>query len=93
MYKAPGDYVAVTPQHLTFTSVLDQMCITVSISSDGVVEPTESFTVTLSSTDPAVQLRQPIASVTINDSTGKYLLFVCPGCPEAKILTQADVDS
>jgi len=48
MYTAPGDYTAVTPQHLTFSSVPDQMCITVSISSDGVVESTESFTVTLS---------------------------------------------
>ena len=93
MYTAPGDYTAISPQHLTFSSAPDQMCITVSISNDGAVEPTESFTVTLSSTDPAVQLPQPIASVTINDSTGKYLLSVCSGCPEAKMLTQADVDS
>ena len=84
MYTAPGDYTAVTPQHLTFTSAPDQMCITVSISNDGVVEPTESFTVTLSSTDPAVQLPQPSTSVTIFDSTGKYLLSVCSGCHKAK---------
>ena len=74
MYIAPGDYTAVSPQHLTFTSAPSQMCITVNISEDGVVEPTESFTVTLSSSDPAVQQSLPSStSVTINDSTSKYL--------------------
>ena len=77
MYTAPGDYTVVTPQHLTFSSAPDQMCITVSISNDGAVEPTESFIVTLSSTDPAVQLMSPTASVTIFDSTSKYLLSCC----------------
>ena len=78
MYIAPDDYTAVSPQHLTFTSAPSQMCITVNISEDGVVEPTESFTVTLSSSDPAVQQSLPSStSVTITDTTSKYLLSVC----------------
>ena len=85
MYIAPDDYTAVSLQHLTFTSAPSQMCITVNISEDEVVEPTESFTVTLSSSDPAVQQSLPSStSVTINDSTSKCLPSDCSSCHEAK---------
>jgi len=54
------------------------MCIPVSIFNDNVVEATELFTVTLESTDPAVQMTPSNTSVTIIDSTSKYTssLFV-----------------
>jgi len=53
------------------------MCIPVSILNDNVVEANKLFTVTLESTDPAVQFTLSFASVTIIDSSGKYLLCVC----------------
>jgi len=52
------------------------MCVTISISNDGVVEETESFAVTLVSEDPAVVVMLPFSSVTINDSSGKYFFFL-----------------
>ena len=58
---------------MTFSSAPDQICITISISDDGVVEETESFAVTLVSQDPAILIMLPFASVTIIDSTGKYV--------------------
>ena len=50
------------------------MCSPVSISSDTVVEATESFAVILESTDPVVQVTQQFASVIIIDSepSSKY---------------------
>ena len=69
----PDDYTAISSQPVTFSSGPDQICIPISISNDGVVEETESFTVTLVSGDPAVQVTLPNANVTIADSTGKYL--------------------
>ena len=71
LYTAPDDYTAVSSQPVTFSSAPDQICITISISDDEVVEETESFTVTLVTEDPAVLIIQPFASVTIIDSTGK----------------------
>lgn len=53
------------------------MCTPISISSDGVVEDTESFIVSVISEDPAVELTQPLSSVIINDSTSKFLLSIC----------------
>jgi len=52
------------------------MCTPISISNDGVVEDTESFTVSLISEDPAVQLTQSTGSVVVNDSSGKLIQAV-----------------
>jgi len=57
---------------VTFSSSPDQICIPISISDDEVVEETESFTVTVDSEDPAVQLTLPNASVIIVDRSSKY---------------------
>jgi len=76
LYTAPDDYTAISSLPVTFSSAPDQMCITISISDDGVVEETESFAVTLVSEDPSVVLMLPFSSVTINDSSGKYLYFL-----------------
>ena len=40
------------------------------------MEETESFVVTLVTEDPAVLIMLPFASVTIMDSTGKYLFVL-----------------
>jgi len=72
---APNDYTAnSTPQPLTFSSAPDMMCISIIIIDDRVEEPTESFAVTLNSTDPAVNFSIPNANVTIIDGnvTSKY---------------------
>ena len=77
MSIAPGDYISITSQPVTFSSAPSQMCIPVSILNDNVVEANKLFTVTLESSDPAVQFTLSFASVTIIDSSGKYLLCVC----------------
>ena len=77
LYVASGDYTAISSEPVTFTSAPDQMCISVSISNDNVVEAAELFAVILGSADPAVVIAQPFSSVTINDSSGKHLLSVC----------------
>ena len=76
LYTAPDDYTAISSQPVTFSSAPDQMCITINISDDGWVEETESFVVTLVTEDPAVLIMLPFASVTIMDSTGKYLFVL-----------------
>ena len=57
---------------MTFSGSPDQICIPISISDDEVVEETESFTVTVDSEDPAVQLTLQNASVIIVDRSSKY---------------------
>lgn len=77
---APDDYTAISPpQLLTFSSAPDSMCISISIFNDTVEELTESFAVTLSSTDPAVNFSIPNATVTIIDDnvTSKYTPSFC----------------
>jgi len=76
LYTVPDDYTAISSQPATFSSAPDQICIPISISDDGVLEETESFAVTLVTEDPAVLIIQPFASVTIIDSTGKYLFVL-----------------
>ena len=77
LYVASGDYTAISSEPVTFTSAPDQMCISVSISNDNVVEAAELFAVILGSADSAVVIAQPFSSVTIIDSTRKHLLSVC----------------
>jgi len=55
------------------------MCITISISDDGVVEETESFAVILVTEDPAVSIMLPFTSVTITDSSGTCLVLMGEG--------------
>ena len=64
----PDDYTPVDSQPVTFNSAPSQMCISITIRSDFIIEPNELFTVTLDSTDPAVQLTLSSANVTILDS-------------------------
>ena len=59
---------------MDFTAVMNEMvafpstsCLTITIIDDGVVEPDESFTVAVTSSDPAVILGDDVATVTIAD--------------------------
>ena len=65
---APNDYTAVISQPVTFSSAPSQMCVSITIINDFMIEPNEVFTLLLESTDPAVQLMSAFASVTILDS-------------------------
>ena len=67
-HVASDDYTPVDSQPVAFNSAPSQMCISITILNDFIIEPNELFTVTLDSTDPAVQLTLPTASVTILDS-------------------------
>ena len=66
---APDDYTAITSQPVTFNSAPSQMCVSITIIDDFMIEPNELFTVLLESTDPAVQLTLASASITILDSS------------------------
>ena len=65
---ASSDYTAISSQPVTFSSAPSQMCVSIAIINDLTIEPNEQFTVMLESTDPAVQLTSPTATITILDS-------------------------
>ena len=65
---APNDYTAIISQPVIFSSAPSQMCVSITIINDFMIEPNEVFTLLLESTDPAVQLILAFASVTILDS-------------------------
>ena len=58
------DFTAVVNEMVDFPST---SCLTITIIDDGVVEPDESFTVAVTSSDPAVILGDDVATVTIAD--------------------------
>ena len=68
--SAPGDYSSgIFP--VTFDSMTSTQCISITLVDDNLVEDTETFTVSLSSSDPAVQLGTPsTAFVSILDTSG-----------------------
>ena len=57
---------------LTFNSSTTSEMVTVTISTDSVIEDEETFTLTLTENDAAVDmLMPPSATVTITDQTSK----------------------
>ena len=62
IYPAPGDYFPLPNVALDFPA---QMCIDITIIDDGLVEPPETFIVSLTSTDLAVIVDVPEAQVVI----------------------------
>ena len=72
---APNDYTAINSQPVIFSSAPSQMCVSITIINDFMIEPNEVFTLLLESTDPAVQLILASASVTILDSC-KHLFLI-----------------
>jgi hypothetical protein len=64
------------PAVLTFTSTQQRSCVNVVIIDDDVVEPLESFTVTLSSTNFQVNILIRNALVNITDNDGKLMITI-----------------
>ena len=70
------DYVPAT-REVRFQMAPDTMCHSFTILEDTEKEPVETFGVLLETNDPAVQLIDTLAIVSINDSTGiSTMLFV-----------------
>ena len=61
-------------QPLVFDTAPAQMCVVINIRQDTVVENDETFTVSLSSSDPAVVITTNTTEVTIVDETGLRFL-------------------
>ena len=62
IYAAPADYLPLVNVVLEFPA---QMCIDITIIDDGLIEPIETFVVSLTSTDSAVIVDIPEAQVEI----------------------------
>jgi hypothetical protein len=63
------------PAVLTFTNTQQRTCVNVLIVDDDVVEPLETFTVTLSSTNFQVNILTRNALVNITDNDGKLIII------------------
>ena len=71
-HTAPGDYTTLVTE-LTFTAddgIGSVQCVNVTIIDDEILEPDQSFTVSLSSSDPVV-FGIDQASIVIGDNDGK----------------------
>ena len=79
MFSTVGvDYEAAT-REFEFQTAPDIVCCSFTILEDTAVEPVETFGVLLETSDPAVQLTDTFATVSINDSTG-IMLICTSGC-------------
>ena len=68
-----GDYTSLS-MDLTFNSVTTSWMVTVTTSNDSVIEDEETFTLSLTENDDAVNMLTPqSATVTITDQTSKYI--------------------
>ena len=65
------DYTSVSVG-LTFNSGITSQVVTVATSTDMVIETMETFTLTLTETDDAVDVMPQTATVIIIDQTSKY---------------------
>lgn len=63
-FAAPADYVGIS-EDLTFDSSTNRICVNVSIENDDILEATESFTASLTTSNSAVRLDQDVARVDI----------------------------
>ena len=72
----PGDsdYIATPTTVVTFSSGSTSRTVTVMAEGDNVIEDDETFTLSLTSTDTAIDMLMPqSATVTITDQTSKYI--------------------
>ena len=70
MHTAGMDYTAVS-RNLAFNGIVSFQMVTIPILDDLIVERSEIFTLTLTSTDPAVVLNS--SSITIEDTDSELL--------------------
>ena len=68
---APSDYTSVTME-LTFNAGNTNQTVMIPIVGDNVVENTESFIVSLTTGDSAVNLNPQTTTVTIQDDDSKH---------------------
>ena len=64
---ASSDYMALT-QEQTFNSGTPRVCVSITLMRDGSNEDSETFSVSLTSTDGAVVLGRDVTTVTIGMS-------------------------
>ena len=57
-----------------------EKCVSVTISNNAVAESTETFTMTISDSNVAVDSNRQATTVSIVDDDGMYDLFLCPSC-------------
>ena len=69
------DYVPATIE-VQFQMAPNTMCRLFTVLEDTEKEPVEAFGILLETSDPAVQLTDTFASVSINDSTGMYKKYL-----------------
>ena len=86
---AGGDYTPLTTD-LTFGGAAVTKVVTIVIHDDLVVEDSEFFNMTLTTTDPSVTLEPAAAAVTIEDEDSKLLHIYSHAC---NIVKQNDVFS
>ena len=69
---ADSDYTSLT-MNLTFSATTANQTIVINASIDNVIEDPETFTLFLTSDDPAVMLQSVSRNVSINDTTSEYI--------------------
>ena len=70
MFSTVDDDYVPTTIDIQFQMAPDTICHSLTILEDSEKEPVETFGVLLETSDPAVQLADTFATVSINDSTG-----------------------
>ena len=70
----PGDSDYTAPTMITINSGSTSQTVTVMAEIDSVIENNETFTLSLSKDDTAVNVMPQSATVTITDQTSKYSL-------------------
>ena len=71
-YSSDGEDFISTVQMLTFNATTRKLCVEVQIVNDGILESgAESFSIILTSTDPAVNLSLSNTTVKITDNDRK----------------------
>ena len=69
---AGSDYTSLT-MDLTFSDTTSSHNVMIMTSTDGRVEDPETFTLSLTSTDPAVMPQSVSRTLSINDITSEYI--------------------
>ena len=69
---AGSDYIPLT-MNLTFSATISNQTVTIMTTNDSRVEIQEIFTLSLTSTDPAVMPQSVSRNISITDMTSEYI--------------------
>ena len=72
-FTAGEDYISVS-RDLVFAAGDTEECVLITLVDDNVLENDETFRVTITAVDPALQIFQSSAVVTIQNIMGRYQL-------------------